>query len=136
MKRAIVLLTLILAIYACEGPKPEPRVTIDPKTKKLSIPPNKQVDYLGEINADSLFVIFYDKDSFDYENFRCFIGPGDTMIEQEVLWVDRMRDGGSTRVIIADTNGMYSDMLRRHLSEFWFPFADTATFRGRVIKMW
>ena len=144
MKKIVLFLFISGLFIGCkQSPPPEKlavEVNLDNGTCKIN--PSKEVAYFGTIGSDSVFIFFYDRDSFaaaiDYSNFRCLMGTADSLQECKIMFFNRMRDGGTTQISIADTGGVYYEYYNRRLSDFYFPFIrsgpDSATFNHRPIK--
>lgn len=57
-----------------------------------------ELEYHARIEADEEVVVVRPRDDWDYDDFRVFIGPADTMAEHRVYEVLRALDGGSTTI--------------------------------------
>ncbi len=103
----------------------------------VDFPSGINLNYAGQISKDTFFIIYNNK-HYGSEYTFCWFGHRDSLIEYKVLQARRNRDGGTSTVMISDTNSGYNELFRRRTSYFYFPAGNKAKtqkdqFNGRAL---
>lgn len=82
------------------------------------LPDDHEVEYAGQIDATTYFVVYRPKENWNYDSFKVSMGPADNLQDVEVTGAMRYRDGGTTviNVYIAE---------RDDFGTFFFPRPNT-----------
>lgn len=94
------------------------KYAIIPATGEVNgLPAEMEVEYSGQIDAKTFFVIYRPKEDWNYADFRVLIGRSHDLREVKMLSTERMRDGGTT-FVETQTGNFYFPAFQRNKGTF------------------
>lgn len=89
-------------------------VRIETKPTVVGLSPGEVVEYFGELQDGTQFIIYRPRGWHGYEDFRCLLRPPeyDTFKLEPIREVSRMRDGGTTRIALSTGSFLFPSPFR------------------------